>query len=72
MKFVTLTFDRDHTHAGRPIKRGEVRDIPQHNAEWLIGHAIAHPTPAAVRARLSTPQPTSETPVNEEMHHESE
>lgn len=60
MKFVTLTFDRDHTHMGRAIKRGEIRDIPQHNAEWLIAHDVAHPTPSIIRDRKPRRDTTEE------------
>lgn len=70
MKFVTLTFDRDHTHAGQRIKRGEIREIPQYTAEWLIAHDIAHATPSAVRARMPRTTTTSDTHATEEMRHE--
>lgn len=46
MNFVMLTFDRDHTHAGQPIKRGEKREIPAHHADWLIAQNVAHLTPS--------------------------
>lgn len=60
MKFITLTFDRDHTHTGRLIKRGEIRDIPQHNAEWLIAHNVAHPAPSIIRDRKPRRDTTEE------------
>lgn len=43
MKSITLIFDRDHTHAGQLIKRGDRRDIPRDSADWLITHDVAHP-----------------------------
>lgn len=60
MNFVTVTFDRDHTHAGRAVKRGEIRDIPQHNAEWLIAHDVAHLTPSTIRDRKPRRDTTEE------------
>lgn len=70
MKTIALTFDRDHTHAGQPIKRGEIRnDIPQSDAEWLIAQAIAHPTPSVVRARMAATNTPSDN-ATEETHHE--
>lgn len=51
MKTVLLTFDRDHTHAGAAIKRGEKREIPAHHADWLIAQNVAHVTPSTTRDR---------------------
>lgn len=51
MNFVTVTFDRDHTHAGQPVKRGESRSIPQYNADWLIAHGVAHAKPLPTTPR---------------------
>lgn len=65
MKFVRLTFDVDHTHAGKPVKRGEKLSVPAYNAEWLIAHHIAHRTPFT--ARDSAPVATEAT---EESNHE--
>jgi hypothetical protein len=48
MTAVLLTFDRDHTHAGQPIARGAIRELPQSAADWLIAHRVAHPTPPAM------------------------
>lgn len=66
MKFVLLTFDVDHTHAGQPIRRGEKREVPAYNADWLIAHKIAHRTPFTA-PRDSAPEATEAT---EESNHE--
>lgn len=65
MNFVMLTFDVDHVHAGRQVKRGEKREILQYNAEWLIAHGIAHRTPSPTRER----NPRRDT--TEEQTHDS-
>lgn len=44
MNTTKLTFDRDHTHAGKPVPRGAIRDIETHHADWLIDHKVAHAT----------------------------
>jgi len=62
MKTVSLTFDRDHTHAGQPIKRGQiVPDMPQSAADWLIAQNVAHLTPAATRMRVARTEAPEDT-----------
>lgn len=51
MKNVSLTFDRDHTHAGAPIARGETRELSAHDADWLIAQGVAHATRSTTRER---------------------
>lgn len=68
MKFIPLTFDRDHTHAGKPIKRGEKRDIPAYNADWLIANGIAHPTPARRGERAEAATPATDIQTEEHDH----
>lgn len=50
MNTLTLTFDQDHTHAGQPIKRGEIREIDERHADWLVAQHVAHLTPTTKRA----------------------
>lgn len=60
MKTVPLTFDVDHTHAGKRIARGMRHPgIPETDAQWLIDHRIAHRTPFAT-ARILEPETTGE------------
>lgn len=59
---LSLTFDTDHTHAGKLIKRGDKRDIEAHHADWLIAQRVAHLTPSpTIRAgKARREEPTGE------------
>lgn len=62
MNTLSLTFDQDHTHAGQPIKCGEIRDIDAHHADWLVAQHVAHLTPAtpAIARKAQYDEPTGE------------
>lgn len=54
----------DHTHAGRRYPSGQVLDLPDEQARWLIGLGVAEPDadPVADQAAAAQPPPRAGGP----------